>query len=214
MSNPRRQLAIRGIIFVVLVVLLFFFSRYIPRPFSAFAPPGEDFDDFEGIYSNSDKLSKFLQNLGPISDAGGTLRVRVRPASAATYANSATLASAELSTVTSNSTSTTTGSLTVARRRLPLGILSGNATTATYVITLQTQSPAAAATGITVRDDLAAGFSYAGTVSITGASATTSPAVGDASPTWTGLSIPGGSTATITFTGRSLTSARARTRTI
>jgi len=48
MSNPRRQLAIRGLIFVVLIVLLFFFSRYIPRPFSAFAPAGEDFDDFEG----------------------------------------------------------------------------------------------------------------------------------------------------------------------
>jgi uncharacterized membrane protein YdjX (TVP38/TMEM64 family) len=69
MANPRRQLAIRGIIFVVLVALLFFFSRYIPRPFMAFAPPGEDFDDFEGIYSNSDKLSKFLQNLGPYSPA-------------------------------------------------------------------------------------------------------------------------------------------------
>ena len=69
MSNPRRQLAIRGLIFVVLIVLLFFFSRYIPRPFSAFAPAGEDFDDFEGIYSSSDKLSKFLQNLGPYSPA-------------------------------------------------------------------------------------------------------------------------------------------------
>jgi uncharacterized membrane protein YdjX (TVP38/TMEM64 family) len=69
MSNQRRQLAIRGIIFLALVVLLFFFSRYIPRPFSAFAPPGEDFDDFEGIYSSSDKLSKFLQSLGPYSPA-------------------------------------------------------------------------------------------------------------------------------------------------
>ena len=68
MTSPRRQLALRGVIFVLLVVLLFFFSRYIPRPFSAFAP-GEDFDDFEGIYSNSDKLSKFLQNLGPYSPA-------------------------------------------------------------------------------------------------------------------------------------------------
>src|ERR1700752_1080585 len=69
MSNPRCQLAIRGLIFVLLIVLLFFFSRYIPRPFSAFAPAGEDFDDFEGIYSSSDKLSKFLQNLGPYSPA-------------------------------------------------------------------------------------------------------------------------------------------------
>jgi len=69
MTNQRRQLAIRGLIFAVVVLLLFFFSRYIPRPFSAFAPPGEDFDDFEGIYSSSDKLSKFLQNLGPYSPA-------------------------------------------------------------------------------------------------------------------------------------------------
>jgi len=69
MINQRRQLAIRGIIFVILVVLLFFCSRYIPRPLSAFAPPGEDFDDFEGIYSSSDKLSKFLQSLGSYSPA-------------------------------------------------------------------------------------------------------------------------------------------------
>ena len=69
MTNQRRQLAVRGLIFAVLVILLFFFSRYIPRPFSAFAPAGEDFDDFEGIYSSSDKLSKFLQHLGPYSPA-------------------------------------------------------------------------------------------------------------------------------------------------
>src|SRR5262245_21432378 len=69
MSDQRRRLAIRGLIFIVLVALLFFFRRYIPRPFSAFAPPGEDLDDFEGIYSSSDKLSKFLQNLGPYSPA-------------------------------------------------------------------------------------------------------------------------------------------------
>jgi uncharacterized membrane protein YdjX (TVP38/TMEM64 family) len=69
MSEQRRRLVIRGAIFFGLIALLFFFSRYIPRPFSAFAPPGEELDDFEGIYSNSDKLSKFLQNLGPYSPA-------------------------------------------------------------------------------------------------------------------------------------------------
>lgn len=69
MTNQRRQLAVRGVIFAVLVVLLFFFSRYIPRPFSAFTPLGEEFDDFEVIYSSSDKLSKFLQHLGPYSPA-------------------------------------------------------------------------------------------------------------------------------------------------
>lgn len=69
MINPRRQLAIKGLIFIVLVGLLFFFSHYIPQPFTALMPPGEDFDDFEAIYSNSDKLSKFLQSLGPYSPA-------------------------------------------------------------------------------------------------------------------------------------------------
>lgn len=69
MTNQRRQLAVRGLIFAVLVLLLFFFSRYIALPFSAFAPAGEEFDDFEGIYSSSDRLSKFLQRLGPYSPA-------------------------------------------------------------------------------------------------------------------------------------------------
>jgi uncharacterized membrane protein YdjX (TVP38/TMEM64 family) len=69
MSDQRRRLAIRGVIFIGLMLLLFFFSRYIPRPFSAFAPPGAELDDFEGIYSSSDKLGKFLQGLGPYSPA-------------------------------------------------------------------------------------------------------------------------------------------------
>ena len=65
MTNPRRQLAIRGIIFLVSVALLFTFSRYIPQPLSAFAPAGEEWDDFDGIYSSSDKLSRFLEAPGP-----------------------------------------------------------------------------------------------------------------------------------------------------
>jgi uncharacterized membrane protein YdjX (TVP38/TMEM64 family) len=69
MTSQRRQLAIRGLIFAVLVMLLFFFSRYIPRPFTALVPSGEEFDDFEGIYSSSDKLSEFLKHLGPYSPA-------------------------------------------------------------------------------------------------------------------------------------------------
>src|ERR687896_2010053 len=67
--GQRRQLAIRGVIFVVLIGLLFIFSRYIPQPFSALVPPGEQLDDFEGIYSSSDKLGKFLHSLGPYSPA-------------------------------------------------------------------------------------------------------------------------------------------------
>ena len=67
MSDRRRRLAIRGVVFLTLLALLFFFSRYIPRPL--IAPMMDDFDDLEGIYSSSDNLSKFLQNLGPYSPA-------------------------------------------------------------------------------------------------------------------------------------------------
>ncbi|MGH7810746.1 MAG: TVP38/TMEM64 family protein [Candidatus Binatia bacterium] len=67
MSDRRRRLAIRGVVFLALLALLFFFSRYIPRPF--IAPMMDDFDDIEGIYSSSDNLSKFLQTLGPYSPA-------------------------------------------------------------------------------------------------------------------------------------------------
>jgi len=69
MTSQRRQLAIRGIIFVALIVLLFFFSRYVPQPLMVLAPPGEELDDFEGIYSNPDRLTRFLQSLGPYSPA-------------------------------------------------------------------------------------------------------------------------------------------------
>jgi uncharacterized membrane protein YdjX (TVP38/TMEM64 family) len=51
------------------VALLFTFSRYIPQPLSVLAPAGEEWDDFEGIYSSSDKLSRFLEALGPYSPA-------------------------------------------------------------------------------------------------------------------------------------------------
>jgi len=69
MGSQRRQLIIRGIVFVVLMGLLFLFSKYIPQPLTALAPPGEDFDDFEAISSSGDKLGRFLQSLGPYSPA-------------------------------------------------------------------------------------------------------------------------------------------------
>jgi len=69
MSDRRRRLIVRGVIFFGLVALLFIFSHYVPRPFRALVPVGDDFEDFEVIYSNSDKLSRFLQNLGPYSPA-------------------------------------------------------------------------------------------------------------------------------------------------
>ena len=69
MANQRRQLAVRGVIFLVVVVLLFIFSRYIPQPLSVFAPADDELDHFEEIYSSSDKLSRFLKALGSYSPA-------------------------------------------------------------------------------------------------------------------------------------------------
>ncbi|HXG50155.1 MAG TPA: VTT domain-containing protein [candidate division Zixibacteria bacterium] len=69
MTDRRRRLVIRALIFVLLVALLFLFSHYIPRPFTALAPSVDEWDDFEGIYSSKDKLGKFLESLGPYSPA-------------------------------------------------------------------------------------------------------------------------------------------------
>ena len=68
-SHQRRQLAVRGVIFIVLLVLLFAFSRYIPQPLTALTSDGDEWDGFEQIYSSRDKLSKFLESLGPYSPA-------------------------------------------------------------------------------------------------------------------------------------------------
>ena len=142
--------------------------------------------------------------VGAVAAGGsGTLRVRVRPSSAGSYTNSATLASTELPLVTSNATSTAVGSLDVSKSTTtPNASTSGNTTTATYVITLTNQSPTVAATNITVTDVLPAGFSYASTTSVAGATAATSPSAGDTQPAWSGLSLAAGATATITFVAR------------
>ena len=143
-------------------------------------------------------------NLGTLpASASGTLRVRVRPNSAGGYTNAATLASTELPLVTSNSTSTAAGSLSVTKTTTtPNASVSGNVTTATYVIALHNQSPTIAAAGVTIADVLGPGFTYSSTTSLTGATASTSPSVGDSQPTWTGLTIPATATATLTFVAR------------
>jgi uncharacterized membrane protein YdjX (TVP38/TMEM64 family) len=69
MNSPRRQLVIRAIVFLALVGLLFYFSRQIPQPFSALSSSIEELDDFQDIYSSTDKLSQFLRSLGPYSPA-------------------------------------------------------------------------------------------------------------------------------------------------
>lgn len=69
MTHQSRQLAVRGLILIVLVALLFSLSRYIPQPLSALILSGDEWDDFEGIYSSTDKFGEFLRALGPYSPA-------------------------------------------------------------------------------------------------------------------------------------------------
>jgi uncharacterized repeat protein (TIGR01451 family) len=81
----------------------------------------------------------------------------------------------------------------------------GSATVATYTITVTNGSGLGTAQEVAVADELPTGFTYASTGSFTtggGATRTTivTPSVGEANPTWGTITMPGGSTVTITFT--------------
>ena len=87
----------------------------------------------------------------------------------------------------------------------PSVIHSSGGETATYTITVTNGSELGTAQEVTLADALPAGFTYASTASFTvggGATRTSevNPKVGDANPVWGTLTMPGGSTATITFT--------------
>jgi uncharacterized repeat protein (TIGR01451 family)/fimbrial isopeptide formation D2 family protein len=78
-------------------------------------------------------------------------------------------------------------------------------TAATYTVTVTNGSGLGTAQQVTVADELPTGFTYSSTESFTtggGATRTTivTPSVGEANPTWGTLTMPGGSTVTITFT--------------
>jgi uncharacterized repeat protein (TIGR01451 family)/fimbrial isopeptide formation D2 family protein len=78
-------------------------------------------------------------------------------------------------------------------------------TAATYTITVTNGSGLGTVQQVTVADVLPTGFAYASTGSFTtggGATRTTTvtPSVGEANPTWGTVTMPGGSTVTITFT--------------
>jgi uncharacterized repeat protein (TIGR01451 family) len=134
----------------------------------------------------------------------GAVRLRVRPTAAGAYANLATLSASGLSPVSSNPVSTRVGSLIVTKSTTTPNTTPGDGTyqVATYVITVENQDPTTTATGVTISDQLPAGFSFESTDGLSGAAAATSPAFGDTRPTWTGLDIAPASTATLTFTAR------------
>lgn len=69
MISQRRKLLIRGLIFILLIVLIFVFSKHVPQPLSVLIPLGGEFDDLEEIYSSGEKMKRFLISLGPYSPA-------------------------------------------------------------------------------------------------------------------------------------------------
>ena len=79
---------------------------------------------------------------------------------------------------------------------------------ATYTITVSNSISKCAATGVNIADALPAGFTYAstGAITFTGSPASAArsggvdPVVGAANPSWTGFTIPGGGSVTLTFT--------------
>jgi uncharacterized repeat protein (TIGR01451 family) len=79
---------------------------------------------------------------------------------------------------------------------------------AIYTITVSNSVSRCAATGVSIADVLPAGFTYAstGAITFTGSPASagriggTNPTVGATNPAWTGFTVPGGGSVTLTFT--------------
>ena len=69
MTNGRQRLVIKGTILVILVVLIFFFSRYGPQPFNVLEPLWDDLDDFEISPPKKARFAQSLISLGPYSSA-------------------------------------------------------------------------------------------------------------------------------------------------
>jgi len=122
----------------------------------------------------------------------GTLGATVASAiSAPTGAGSGSVCLPALTTTKSTST--------------PMVTNAGSGTVATYTITVTNGSGLGTAQEVAVTDELPTGFTYASTESFTtggGATRTTTvtPSVGETHPTWGMVTMPGGSTVTITFT--------------
>lgn len=69
MTKGRQRLVIKGTILVILVVLIFSFSRYGPQPFNVLGPLWDDLDDFEISPPKKARFAQFLTSLGPYSSA-------------------------------------------------------------------------------------------------------------------------------------------------
>lgn len=69
MRARQRQLLIRGIIFALLVVLIFVLSKYGPQPFAVLNPLWEEFEDLQASQASKERVTAFLASFGPYSSA-------------------------------------------------------------------------------------------------------------------------------------------------
>lgn len=65
-TKQQKLLILKGVVFFLLVVLIFLLSWYSPRPLSVFGPTGENLGKF---YTRRRRLAGFLSSLGPYSAA-------------------------------------------------------------------------------------------------------------------------------------------------
>ena len=69
MRSQQRRLLKRGIIFALLVVLLFVLSKYGPQPFTVLGPLWEELEDLQASQARKERITLFLGSFGPYSSA-------------------------------------------------------------------------------------------------------------------------------------------------
>jgi uncharacterized membrane protein YdjX (TVP38/TMEM64 family) len=65
-AKQNRLIILKGVIFALLIVLIFLLSKYAPQPLNILM---EDMDDFQGFHSRRERIVMFLSSLGPYSSA-------------------------------------------------------------------------------------------------------------------------------------------------
>jgi len=69
MDTSKRKLVIKGMVFILVVFLIFVLSRFGPQPLNLLGPLLEEVEDVEEIYSRREQIKRFLQSFGPYSSA-------------------------------------------------------------------------------------------------------------------------------------------------
>ncbi|MFZ2198246.1 MAG: C25 family cysteine peptidase [Thermodesulfovibrionales bacterium] len=163
--------------------------------------------DNGGTYDNGTRVVTW--NLGSVlPDGEGALHLTITPAACGTYANTATITSAQTTPLNSNTTSTVfCGLIPDKRTTTPLVTNTSNGIQATYIITVNNPT-STNATGIQITDNFPEGFTYDSSVTPvfggTGSTRTSvvNPANGTNHPTWGTWDINAGGSVTIQFGAR------------